>query len=284
MTRQNPKHERPSNRRPTIRLGQELEKSLSAYVAAALSAGASLLAITRSAEAKIVYTPAKVNIPINGGPVPIDLNHDGITDFVLSNFFRTPTTYPPFSLATLVVGTGAGNTRNKFWGRGYMAKPSNRFSSNRFVAALRPGLSVGANKSYFRKSPKGLMARLWVFYRSALLPRVGPAGASCSPHTGGCYSWTSGQWMYTKNRYLGLQFTISGHIHYGWARVTVTRGSAKQKNSILATLIGYAYETVANKPIITGKTKGPDVVTLEPATLGRLGQGASGISTWRAKK
>ena len=31
-----------------------------------------------------------------------------------------------------------------------------------------------------------------------------------------------------------------------------------------ATLTGYAYETVANKPIITGKTKGPDVITMQP--------------------
>jgi hypothetical protein len=36
----------------------------------------------------------------------------------------------------------------------------------------------------------------------------------------------------------------------------------------LATLTGYAYETIPNKPIITGKTKGPDVITLDPATLG----------------
>ena len=49
-------------------------------------------------------------------------------------------------------------------------------------------------------------------------------------------------------------------------------------------LTGYAYETVPNKPIITGKTTGPDVITLDPATLGHLAQGASGISAWREKK
>ncbi len=40
---------------------------------------------------------------------------------------------------------------------------------------------------------------------------------------------------------------------------------------ILAIPTGYAYETEPNKPIITGKTKGPDVITLDPATLGTLG-------------
>jgi hypothetical protein len=43
-----------------------------------------------------------------------------------------------------------------------------------------------------------------------------------------------------------------------------------------ATLTGYAYETVPNKPIIAGKTKGPDVITLEPGSLGRLAQGSPG--------
>ena len=32
--------------------------------------------------------------------------------------------------------------------------------------------------------------------------------------------------------------------------------------------------------IITGKTKGPDVITLEPASLGHLAAGASAIPAW----
>jgi len=36
---------------------------------------------------------------------------------------------------------------------------------------------------------------------------------------------------------------------------------------IRATLTGYAYETIPNKPIIAGKTKGP--ATLERLALGR---------------
>jgi hypothetical protein len=52
---------------------------------------------------------------------------------------------------------------------------------------------------------------------------------------------------------------------------------------ITGTLTGYAYETVANKPIIAGKTKGPDVITARPASLGHLAHGASGLSAWRAQ-
>jgi len=267
--------------RGTARLSPELEKSLTAYAGAAVAAGVSLLAVAKSADAKIVYTPAVVEIPINGGPVLLDLNHDGITDFILSNIFRFGTGTSAASYATLFVGTGAGNTRNKFWGRGVDTSRGYVF---RFASALRSGFSVGANKSYFQKSPKGVMAGLDVWYQNPLPHGRGAGSASCVSATAACASGTEGQWMYTKNRYLGLQFTINGHIHYGWARVAVTRGTGRQKFSILATLTGYAYETIPKKPIITGKTKGPDVVTLEPATLGRLGQGASGIAAWRKQK
>jgi hypothetical protein len=78
-----------------------------------------------------------------------------------------------------------------------------------------------------------------------------------------------GPWRNVTNRYLGLKFQIKGKTHYGWARLNVTGGFG----SIVATLTGYAYETVANKAIIAGKTNGPDVITAEPATLGRLALG-----------
>ena len=74
-----------------------------------------------------------------------------------------------------------------------------------------------------------------------------------------------------------MKFTINGKVHYGWARLSVT--NLKGKFRITATLTGYAYETIPNKPIIAGKTKGPDVIAL-PATLGHLARG-SGLSAWR---
>jgi hypothetical protein len=72
-----------------------------------------------------------------------------------------------------------------------------------------------------------------------------------------------------RNRYIGIRFTIKNQIHYGWARISVS------KWPFATTLTGYAYETIPNKPIIAGKTKGPDVV-VAPATLGDLAAGASG--------
>ncbi len=83
-----------------------------------------------------------------------------------------------------------------------------------------------------------------------------------------------GDWNNVKDRYLGLKFKIQGKgkIHYGWARLNVR----DHGHYITATLTGYAYETIPNKPIIAGKTKGPDVITLEPGSLGALAAGAAG--------
>jgi len=53
---------------------------------------------------------------------------------------------------------------------------------------------------------------------------------------------------------------------------------------ITALLAGYAYETIPNKAILTGKTKRPEVITLEPASLGQLAQGSAGLAAWRLGK
>jgi hypothetical protein len=87
--------------------------------------------------------------------------------------------------------------------------------------------------------------------------------------TSGLGGWHSGKWYNVENRYLGLKFETEGKAHYAWARLSV-KGHAM---SITATLTGYAYETLPNKLIIAGKTKGADVITLPPGSLGRLALG-----------
>ncbi len=110
------------------------------------------------------------------------------------------------------------------------------------------------------------------FPNAVLNERFCPARALCG--TGhAVVRYTRGPWLNVSHRYLGLKFIIKGKVHYGWARLNVQSG--------VATLTGYSYETIPNKPIIAGKPKGPDVITLEPASLGHLARGASGLSAWR---
>jgi hypothetical protein len=106
---------------------------------------------------------------------------------------------------------------------------------------------------------------------------------SSTPNTRGY-----GPWAAATKRYLGLKFVIQGQIHFGWARLNVKA----QAGGVVAVLTGYAYETIPNKPIITGKTKGPDDSNIEtpnasltaPAselTLGMLALGSTALSIWR---
>jgi hypothetical protein len=85
--------------------------------------------------------------------------------------------------------------------------------------------------------------------------------------------------------YLGLKFQIAGKVHYGWARVSV--------NVRDTVLTGFAYETIANKPIIAGATHdvdesdnrssvlAPMPIPAQPASLGTIALGAPGLVAWR---
>jgi hypothetical protein len=46
-----------------------------------------------------------------------------------------------------------------------------------------------------------------------------------------------------------------------------------QCGDAVATLTGYAYETVPNKAIIAGQTTGATVVMVKPGSLGKLAMG-----------
>ena len=105
-----------------------------------------------------------------------------------------------------------------------------------------------------------------------------------------------GPWNNVMNRYLGLKFQISGKTHYGWARLSASCDSTH--NHIKALLTGYAYETVPNRPILTGEAKGPESTGGGPsatlflrrapqpgtATLGLLALGSPGLSIWRREE
>ena len=100
----------------------------------------------------------------------------------------------------------------------------------------------------------------------------------CSQTTTSRHSFCNRLWSFGSSwdAYLGLKFQLKGKVHYGWDHVK------RFPNGDLRSL-GYAYETIPNKPIIAGKTHGKDVITLDSASLGHLARGASAIPAWRGK-
>jgi hypothetical protein len=244
--------------RNTAEVPPSTHHKLSMYARAASAAGVGLLALAHPAAAKIVYTPAKIPIVPNGGLVELDLNHDGINDFAFSNASGC---------------TGRRAEGEWCWStlRVAPAQNSNRvrvegWGGVGLCAAARPrGKKIGpANE--FQPGYSWLYMAKWL--------------NNYSRH------WQYCPWTEVKQGYLGLKFAIKGTTHFGWAHVDTK------------VITGYAYETVPNKPILTGQTKSvdessgieqPNPASLStpaatPATLGALALGAFGLSIWRRKE
>lgn len=220
-------------------LPESVYRQLNMYALAATAAGVGL-ALAPPAEAKIVYTKVHQRIHY-GNRLNLDLNHDGIVDFVLQLVVKD-------SFAGLYV-QNANFSGNGIW-------TSNRGS---WAAALPAGVRIGPNGGRPPKSAYGLL----------MDGSNNLAGTSCV---------SFGNWVNAKNRYLGLAFQIKGKTHYGWARLTAPAPCHTHGGSP-ATLTGYAYETIPGKAIITGKTEGEDDFALEPDSLWALAAGASSRGT-----
>ena len=228
----------PRPRRAASKLPESIHHQLNMYALAAGAAGVGMLALAQPAQARIIYTPADVTIGHGGvGQYNLDLDHDGITEFIVANGYSCD--YGCYYYLTVEpMGRNAVNVTG----------------SLHLDPALHPGTRIGPHRS-FTDYFKGVMVS--AFY-------------STGRH------FLGGHWINVRNRYLALRINVGGEIHYGWARfnVKVSRGVMLD---ITARLTGYAYETIPNKPIIAGKTKGPDVVTAQPETVpGSLGRLALG--------
>jgi hypothetical protein len=246
--------------RKTVALCDSLHQRLNMYAAAAGAAGVGLLALSQSAEGKIVYTPAHVVIPRGyPGVVLLDLNHDGIAYFMLENWWNNDPDGYTGSLEVFPAHPGNGNG---ILGYGTADKLGWLY----FASALRAGARIGPGR---RQSFFSAKYADWLY-------RVP--------------SW--GQWKDVRNRYLGLEFMIEGKTHYGWARLNVFANVNTFK--ITAVVTGYAYETTPNKAIIAGRTKeqgdaeqpAPTFLKTraeESATLGALALGTPGLSFCRPK-
>jgi hypothetical protein len=229
--------------RPTSPLNCRLDKRLAAYVA---TAGAGLLSFATSAQAKVVYTPANTQVTSTS----IDLNHDGIADFIIAFHGLDHTTF--LTVAPLVTGNAM------------------RSNSRGDAAAGFFGVPVGPGEK-FRSTSGGTYG--WGLIMAA----------------GFVYSVTSfgGPWANTVNRYLGLKFTIDGQTHYGWARLSV--GDWLSGGKVILTGYAYETvpnKTIVEGHISgasAAATAPQDLLrsTPQPATLGVLARGADGLSAWR---
>lgn len=221
--------------RKTAAVSDSLHRLLNMYALAASAAGVGTLALAPNAEAKIIYTPTHRVI----GPrhsYNIDFNRNGITDFKIANSVSACTDYCFFELRQW---PAEGNSA-----AGYILGSGSLLDS-----ALRRGARIGPGSPFQKGTGAMVVARSNVYTSNKTI--------------------VFGPWANVKDRYLGLRFQIKSKAHYGWARLSLKVG----KTAITTTLTGYAYETIPNKAIIAGKTKGRDVTTAQPVPLGKLARG-----------
>jgi hypothetical protein len=240
--------------RSDVSLDSSLEKRLKGYALAATAAGVSVVAFAQASDAEIVYTNVSKPVILNGAPLSIDVNNDGVADFTLTNFSSLTGGLGFFFLAA--APAQSGNEVLQVTSHGKIV-----------AAALSSGHPIGA-KSSFRKNPPHLyMAR----------QKFNTAAGS-----------TYGPWLSVEYAYLGLKFVIQGQTHYGWAQVKFSQTGGFRS----ATLSGYAYESVADQPIAAGKKTGatnevnhgnPSATDVTPRvpTLGVLAAGACCLPHWR---
>ncbi len=234
--------------RTSSTLPDKLHHNLNAYALAASAAGVAALAGTLPAEARVIYTPANIQIAPHHHFL-IDLNHDGIADFVISNHvFRS-----------IDIG-----------GRTLRAKP---LVANNAVAGFK-----GVVFTYYASA----------FKAGATIGPSQPFLGNILAATGTEYGYI-GQWQNITDAYLGLKFYIGGKEHFGWARLTVSSGtgtiSATLTGFAYETQVGKAIvagsTTGAEDAGDAGIEPAEEHIRGSVSQLGLLAAGASAIPMWR---
>jgi len=231
--------------RTIVPINSRLNQRLTAYMAAASAAGVGILALAPSAHAKVVYTPANTTI---NGTTTIDLNHDGIADFVIG--FQELD-------KSIILFVGPQVTGNQ------MRIANGGAAAGFFGVPVGPGEKFAATNSY----SWGLI--------------MADAGSYS-------ITWFNGPWANASNRYLGFKFLINGEVHYGWARLSVGNylhainqviltGYAYETVPNTNIVEGHLSDGTADNLAPTDLL----APAPQPASLGMLARGADGLAIWR---
>jgi hypothetical protein len=235
--------------RKASHLPETLGRKLQMYAIAAGGAAVGSLALAAPAGAEVVYTPVQHPITRNSS-YALDLNNDGRIDFYINETEGCSTFFCRTRLYAYV-------PFYKDRGNAVVGQGSFPFHAFALKAGSRidPARRFGGSALFFRSRTRGVTS--------------GPC---------------TGSWVSATDRYLGLKFYINKEVHFGWARLSAT---CQTKSDRVGLLTGYAYETVANMPILAGQTSGqaearlahPDAAA--PASLGLLALGSRGLAAWR---
>lgn len=240
-----------------IALDRKLENRLATYAAAAGAAGVGMLALSAPAKAQIVYTPTRIRVDHNAYFVPIDLNHDGVSDF--SFWIRTYADFGPYYVDLFLYARDARNGAERMAG-----VP---------VARLQSGSVIGSAQKF---TPAHLFFGLTL------------EGLQKGYFQDRTFSFCEGDWQKPQNdAYVGVRFAISGQVHFGWIRLSAGCQTGEGSAGVNAFITGYAFNTERGQPILAGQETAVPTgsgVSRGPGTLGQLALGSLGLDLWRRRE
>lgn len=240
----------------------DLTRQISQCSLAAAVAGVGVLALIAPAAGEVVVTKKTIHIPMTSveapEPVKISMANNGVDNFIF-NLTEASESFRSLAMA------GATSNANPIYQGTFIAH----------TPALPRGAKIGSSATF---SPIGV----------AVEQSLGVTGRGFRGYWGGN----------PKDHYLGVRFQLKGQTHYGWIRLTVTAFPNANQPFMSAQITGYAYETVANKPILAGTAgvtvtaEAPTAPVLAPLdiqkpagpSLGMLALGADALPMWRLEE
>ena len=216
---------------------KQLLKKLSACLPVGMVFIVTAMMFSVSANAQIVYTDVNPDVVRScsftggcGGAYSIDLNTDGMNDFIL---------------APRASQFGCGCRGRYALGQRDSAVISS--TSTSWIADTAGGYALNT----LIDSSLGWTNALHLL---ALQPMV------CVPCSFGGYNLSqpsaSGPWKNISGKYLALKIQVGTNFYYGWIKLGVTIASY----SVSITIMEYAYNSIPNQPILAGETNPTGII------------------------
>jgi len=247
----------PGRSHTPVRLSAPLERHLNYYALAASAAGVSLLALAQPAEAKIIYTKTHQAIGMNG-IYPLDLNHDGIIDFLIAQSAGTA--------ESLLAQAAYGNA----------------VEGNNFLAsALKKGSFVGPGRSFTGSVAWGAKMAYYACTEGGGCRWSGQWGNVTDRYLGLRfqidknihYGWAR---LSTKTQGSQITTTLTGYAYETVANKGIRAGQTSGGTDGETSSAG-ATRQIPNRSADVR----PVSQTTKPVSLGHLALGAGGLAPWR---
>jgi hypothetical protein len=214
---------------------KQLQKNLYAFIVTAMM-------FSVSVNAQIVYTDVNPDVVRScsftggcGGAYSIDLNNDGINDFILA---------PTASTFSCSCNGGPHGGTNVFGQRDEATISSTSIS---WIADTVGGYALNTR---IDSSLDWINANHSLALKQMVCVPCSFGGSSLSQPP------STGPWNNVSGKYVALKIKVGTNFYYGWIKL----GVAIAGYSVSITIMEYAYNSIPNQPILAGETNATGII------------------------